>query len=95
VEKVMLRATLLIGLVIPTLAYAQSRASKVPQQERVVPRGRLSVTLRFRPDRIQIDQMSPPISVSSTVTAASSLDCTNLAERASARTRWTSAVARE
>jgi len=56
----MLRATLVIGLLVPTLVLAQVRASNVPplpQEERFVPRGGLYVALRISQDRLQVDEV--------------------------------------
>ena len=56
----MLRATLLLGVLVPALVQAQPRPSNVSPlrvEERFIPRGGLSVTLRIGPDRIQVDEV--------------------------------------
>jgi len=56
----MLRLLLLIGALIPGVVQAQPRAPNIPplpQDERFVPRGGLSVTLRITPERIAVDEV--------------------------------------
>jgi len=56
----MLRAFLLFGVLIPGIAQAQLLTPNIPplpQEERLIPRGGLSVTLRVSPDRIAVDEV--------------------------------------